>query len=691
MRKSRTAKSFATDITECDAGAGVQPLHSSMQVTGFNAAAALTAGLVAPMTKRYSLMSCWQPRRLLASLVLPLAAVGLVCCSSSDPSVHGVSGAVAGLAPGESVRLELNGGNAITVNSTGTFTFPVAVSTSAASSVTVVTQPYGQVCTVTNGNSGAITSNVTNVQVICAAQPFTVSGMLTGLAAGSQVVLEDNAADTLTRTADGSFSFRTPVAFNGTYAVTVATQPAGAICTVQHGTGAGVTANVTSIAVICSPSTFTLTGTLNNLASGLQVMLENNAADPLTLSADGTFTFSTPVAESGAYNVTVGTQPAGQTCSVTNGQGTQVTANVANITVTCSTNTYTIGGAVSGLGAGQQVTLEDNGGNALTLTANGAFTFTTPVAYGGAYTVAVGTQPTGLACLVSNGAGSSVAADVNNVGIDCVANTLSYTTPGSYTWTVPDGLSSIAIVTTGGGGGGGGISGSRAGQPGGAGAVVTSTVSVTPGQLLNLVVGGGGGAGANGPSYGCCAFAAGGGGGGGGSSNVDAGSSQIIAGGGGGGGSFAGGPGGAGGDAGGTGGVGGTGAGSSFFGIASGGVGGTGGIGGAGGPGSGGLGPGVSGGNGSGGAGGAGAYAGAGIPGGSGGSGTGAGAGASDNSNYGSGGGGGGYGGGGTGTNVTGGGAGGSIGSAGTTYAPAGNGGGSATNGGYGSIVITLQ
>jgi hypothetical protein len=634
-------------------------------------------------------MRCSQASRLVASIVLPLVALGLASCGSSDPSVHGVSGAVAGLTPGESVRLELNGGNQITVSSLGTFTFPAAVGNDAAYSVTVAGQPQGQVCTVTNGTGAAITNNVTNVQVTCAAQTFTVSGTLTGLAADSRVVLKDNGADPLTLTTNGSFSFVTPVAFNGTYAVTVGTEPADATCTVQGGTGAGMTANVTSIAVVCSPITFTLRGTLNDLASGMQVTLENNATDPLTLSADGTFTFSTPIAESGAYNVTVGTQPAGQTCSVTNGQATQVTANVANITVTCSTNTYTIGGSVSGLGAGQQVTLEDNGGNALTVTANGSFTFTTPVAYGGAYTVTVGTQPTGgLICLVNNGAASSITADVTNVGISCVPNTVSFTTPGSYTWTVPDGLTSITVVATGGGGGGGGISGSSAGQPGGAGAVVTSTVSVTPDQVLNLVVGGGGGAGANGPFVGGPSYYFGAGGGGGGSSDVAAGSNQqVIAGGGGGGGSYAGG---AGGNAGGTGGAGGNGGGASAFG-STGGGGGSGGIGGV--AGSGCNGPSCLGGsNGNGGAGGAGGNnTNTSIPGGSGGSGAGAGAGASvQNLGIFNGGGGGGYGGGGGGGLSAGGGAGGSTGPGGTTYAPASNGGGSATNGGAGSIVITL-
>ena len=48
------------------------------------------------------------------------------------------------------------------------------------------------------------------------------------------------------------------------------------------------------------------------------------------------FTFVTPVASGQAYNVTVLTQPAGQTCSVTNGSGTIGNAAVSNVEVTCA-------------------------------------------------------------------------------------------------------------------------------------------------------------------------------------------------------------------------------------------------------------------------------------------------------------------------------------------------------------------
>ena len=83
--------------------------------------------------------------------------------------------------------------------------------------------------------------------------------------------------------------------------------------------------------------------------------------------------------------------------------------------------TYTIGGTVSGLATGTRLTLANSGGNALTVTANGAFTFTTPVAFNGSYAVTVVVQ-SGLTCTVSSGSGS-VAANVTNVSVNCAINT----------------------------------------------------------------------------------------------------------------------------------------------------------------------------------------------------------------------------------------------------------------------------
>ena len=85
---------------------------------------------------------------------------------------------------------------------------------------------------------------------------------------------------------------------------------------------------------------YTVGGTVTGLAAGQSVVLLNNGGDALTVNADGTFTFSAAVATGGAYAATVGTQPTGQVCTVTQGTGTVASANVTDILVTCvSSNT----------------------------------------------------------------------------------------------------------------------------------------------------------------------------------------------------------------------------------------------------------------------------------------------------------------------------------------------------------------
>jgi hypothetical protein len=122
------------------------------------------------------------------------------------------------------------------------------------------------------------------------------------------------------------------------------------------------------------------------------------------------------------------TQPTtpNQTCVVTNGSGTVTGANVTNVTVACTTNTYTIGGTVTGLAAGNSVVLRNNGGNDLTVGANGSFTFSTPVTDGGAYAVTVFTQPATppQTCNVTSGSGTLAGANVTSVVVTCVGNTI---------------------------------------------------------------------------------------------------------------------------------------------------------------------------------------------------------------------------------------------------------------------------
>ena len=170
---------------------------------------------------------------------------------------------------------------------------------------------------------------------------------------------------------------------------------------------------------VASTSTHTVIGSVTGLTSGNSITLLNNAGNAITVTANGAFKFSTPVVYNGSYAVTVGTQPIGQTCTVSNGSGAGIVANISGVAVTCSNVTYTVSGTVNGLNSGNQVTLQNNAGNAITVTANGAFKFSTPVVYNGSYAVTVGTQPIGQTCTVSNGNGLSVSENIINVTLSC--------------------------------------------------------------------------------------------------------------------------------------------------------------------------------------------------------------------------------------------------------------------------------
>ena len=190
------------------------------------------------------------------------------------------------------------------------------------------------------------------------------------------------------------------------------------------------------VMVPASLSSFTIGGSVSGLGAGKSVVLLNNGGDALTRNANGSFTFATPLANGAAYAVTVGTQPVGQTCSVSNGTGTVASANVTNVAVNCvNVPTYTIGGSVSGLVTGKTVGLLNNGGDALTVNANGSFTFATALTSGSAYAVTVGTQPVGQVCTVSNGTGTVASANVTNVAVSCVNMISGPTSTGTGTAT----------------------------------------------------------------------------------------------------------------------------------------------------------------------------------------------------------------------------------------------------------------
>jgi len=82
-------------------------------------------------------------------------------------------------------------------------------------------------------------------------------------------------------------------------------------------------------------STYTVGGTVSGLA-GIGLILQNNYGDNLIITSDGSFVFTTALADGSSYNVTILTHPAEQSCTVSNGSGTIDEANVTNVAVRCT-------------------------------------------------------------------------------------------------------------------------------------------------------------------------------------------------------------------------------------------------------------------------------------------------------------------------------------------------------------------
>jgi sugar lactone lactonase YvrE len=175
-----------------------------------------------------------------------------------------------------------------------------------------------------------------------------------------------------------------------------------------------------------TPQTYPIVVTVVGLA-GAGLVLENGGTQ-LAVTSTGTSTFPAGLATGTAYDVRILSQPTQPTqrCTLSGNRGT---VNVASpsVTVTC-TNTYAVGGTVTGL-TGQQLVLGNAGSATLTIDADGPFAFDGPLAVvrGAAYSVSVVEQPIAFSqtCSVANGEGTVVDASVTNIAITCVPHALA--------------------------------------------------------------------------------------------------------------------------------------------------------------------------------------------------------------------------------------------------------------------------
>jgi 6-phosphogluconolactonase len=185
---------------------------------------------------------------------------------------------------------------------------------------------------------------------------YSIGGTVSGMDAGQSLVLQNNGGDSLTLSANGTFTFATKVMSGGAFAVTVAVAPAGKTCTVTHGSGIA-SADVSSVAVDCvspPPLTYSIGGTVSGLVGqGLELELFRPPStnrghridiEVLPVSGNGDFVFKTTLASDGSYGVGVAQQPhsPAQSCvvSLKYARFGMLTANATDVGVACGESAY---------------------------------------------------------------------------------------------------------------------------------------------------------------------------------------------------------------------------------------------------------------------------------------------------------------------------------------------------------------
>jgi len=246
---------------------------------------------------------------------------------------------------GCSVTLKLDGTNPTsmqTLIASGNFTFREPLQRGSNWAVSMATLPAGLTCTISNGWGSNISAPVTNVNVTCVTPP------------SGTVNISGTARVGYTLTAYPSGFIPTPDSYtyqwlrNGasiagatasTYLITSADagQQISARVTAKKAGSPDRTATSNPLTVTVDP---TISGTLSGLSGSVTLKLEGTnptSTQTRTLTTNGSFTFVMPLQSGSNWTVSVSAQPAGQTCSVTNGSGSNTRANVTNVNVTCIT------------------------------------------------------------------------------------------------------------------------------------------------------------------------------------------------------------------------------------------------------------------------------------------------------------------------------------------------------------------
>lgn len=168
-----------------------------------------------------------------------------------------------------------------------------------------------------------------------------------------------------------------------------------------------------------------LGGTIKGLTQP-GMILKNGSWEAKPAAFAPTFQFAELIADDKDFFIDIAKQPDNSHCEIANNKNKANTYTVVQTVVTCVTDSYPLGGTVTGLDAGDGALVLANGKETAAVpapaTAGAPVKFSLPkVMVGAAYGVTVLTSPGGSAknCVVSNSNGTMATSAIDNVTVVC--------------------------------------------------------------------------------------------------------------------------------------------------------------------------------------------------------------------------------------------------------------------------------
>ena len=120
-----------------------------------------------------------------------------------------------------------------------------------------------------------------------------------------------------------------------------------------------------------------------------------------------------------SYELAIEQQPEGVTCVLNNNVGQAGNVEINSIDLSCSLDTYSIGGTLTGLLPGRVLSLQNKGSDDLQLLDNGMFSFAAELGNAESYEVTQTIFSIGQLCSINNGIGTTSGSDIVDIQITC--------------------------------------------------------------------------------------------------------------------------------------------------------------------------------------------------------------------------------------------------------------------------------